>query len=250
VAVSNLIVGLLLAAIAAGGAQLAGATRVVGRVVDAKTKEPLVGATIVLRPAVRGGGPLPFGPFDAQTDERGAFSLDVPSARYVVTVNQPGFVASTIGTDRPINGRTANLGDLRITRGGAIEGRVIDANGTPMPGLSISVVPPGLNIRRRNEVGSRVGSFAQTNDLGAFRVSGVPAGQYYVVAQPAVQVPFNRQAMTDATFVSTYYPGTVRPGAARLVKVSAGNTTNGIEFRLTETPTVTVSGIVVANKEG
>jgi len=251
VAVFNLISGLLLAAIAAGAAQPPGATRVVGRVVDAKTEEPLVGATIILRPAVPGGGPLPFGPFEAQTDDRGAFSLDVPSSyRYLVDVNQPGFVASNISTNRSISGRTANLGNIRITRGGAIEGRVLDANGTPMPGVGVSVVPPGLNLRSRNEVGRRVGSIAQTNDLGAFRVSGVPAGKYYVVAQPAVRVPFNRQPVTDATFVSTYYPGTTRPGAARLVTVSAGNTTNGIEFRLTETTTVTVSGIVVANREG
>jgi len=242
----------LFAALAAGAAQSPGITRVVGRVIDATTKGPVAGATVVLQSVSRAPPPAPFGPLSAQTNDVGEFSLDVPSGRYRVVINQPGFVrldGSSPSLNRPISGRMVDLGDIRLTLGGVVEGRVFDANGTPMPGLNVSVVTPGLNVRSRNEVGSPVGTSTQTNDLGAFRVTGVPAGKYYVAAQQAPRGAFNRQAFADVTFVNTYYPGSASPGSARLVEVTPGNTTHGIDFRLIETATVTASGIVV-DKQG
>ena len=244
----SLILSSLIAAMALGAAQSPSMTRVTGRVLDATTKQPVADARVVLQPVRGAPGVIPLGSWDAQTDEGGAFSLDVPSGRYLVIVDQPGFVRSDRNSptlNRSISGRSVNIGDIRIRRGGAIEGRVFDANGTPMPDLSISVVPPGLNIRRRNEVGSPVGTSAQTNDLGAFRVSGVPDGKYYVVARPASRSRFNQQPVVERIFVNTYYPGSASPSGARIVGVAAGQTTTGIDFRLSETSTVTASGIVV-----
>ena len=249
---SSLVVSLLLAALTAGAAQPPDTTRVVGRVVDAKTREPLAGATVVLQPISPAAQPG-LSRLDVRTDGEGVFGVDALPGRYQVIVNQPGFVGSNLGTsllNRSIRGRMVNLGDIRLTRAGAIEGRLFDANGSPMPRVVISVVPPGLNVRRRNDVGIPVGSSVQTNELGTFRVDGVPAGKYYVVAQPQPRSPFSRPAVVDATFVNTYYPGSYNPSAARLVEVVAGNTTNGIEFRLVEAPTVTVSGSVVDKKPG
>ena len=246
--VSNVIVSLFLAAMAAGAAQPPGITRVIGRVIDDQAKTPVAGATVVLQLVSRTPQPVSLGPLNAQTNDSGEFSLDVPSGRYRVLVNEPGFVrlnGSSPSLNRPISGRMVNLGDIRLTLGGVVEGRVFDANGTPMPGLSVTIVAPGLNVRSRNEVGSPVGTSAQTNDLGAFRVTGVPAGKYYVGAQQAWRGGFNRQAFADVTFVNTYYPGSASPGSARLVEVAPGKTTNGIDFRLIERATVTASGIVV-----
>lgn len=249
---NNLIAGLLIAGMAAGAAQSARITRVVGRVVDAKTKAPLEDAAVILQPV--GSAPQPLlRPLKAQTDDRGIFSLDVPSGRYRIIVNLSGFVRSDTGNpslNRSISGREVNVGDIRLMLAGALEGRVLDPNGIPLPGVIVSVVPPGLNIRRRNEVGTPVGSSAPTDDRGAFRVAGLPAGRYYVVARPGSRSPFIQQAAAAVAVVSTYYPGAASAGAARLVEVIAGNTTNGIDFQLAETATTTVSGIVVDNRRG
>ena len=249
---SSLVVSLLLAALTAGAAQPPETTRVAGRVLDAKTREPLAGATVVLQPINPAAQPG-LSRLDVRTDDTGVFGVDALPGRYQIIVNHPGFVGSNLGTsllNRSIRGRMVNVGDIRLTRAGAIEGRLFDPNGSPMPRVVISVVPPGLNVRRRNDVGIPVGSSVQTNELGTFRVDGVPAGKYYVVAQPAPRSPFNRQAVVDATFVNTYYPGSHSPSAAMLVEVVAGNTTNGIEFRLVESATVMVSGVVVNTKPG
>jgi hypothetical protein len=249
-----LVVSLLLTALAAGAAaaQPPATTRVVGRVLDAKTKEPLAGATVAFHPITPAAQPG-LSRLDVRTDDKGVFGVDALPGRYQVIVNQPGFVGSNLGTsllNRSIRGAMVNLGDIRLARAGAIEGRVFDPNGSPMPRVVISIVPPGLNIRRGDEVGIPVGSSEQTNDLGVFHVGGVPTGRYYVVAMPTPRPQFNPQAMVNATFVNTYYPGSHSSSAARLVEVVAGNTTKGIEFRLVELPTVMVSGVVVNTKPG
>jgi hypothetical protein len=221
-------------------------------VLDAKTREPLAGATVMLQPINPAAQPG-LSRLDVRTDDNGVFGVDALPGRYQIIVNHPGFVGSNLGTsllNRSIRGRMVNVGDIRLTRAGAIEGRLFDPNGSPMPRVVISIVPPGLNVRRRNDVGIPVGSSVQTSALGTFRVDGVPAGKYYVVAQPAPRSPFNRQAVVDATFVNTYYPGSHSPSAAMLVEVVAEHTTNGIEFRLVESATVIVSGVVVNTKPG
>ena len=93
---SSLIVGLLLAALAAGAQQ--SSTQVIGRVVDAQTNEPLAGAEIVFLPADLASRPLPAsGPLRSETNGRGAFNLEVPSGRYRLQVRRAGFFNSCGG---------------------------------------------------------------------------------------------------------------------------------------------------------
>ena len=70
--------------------------------------------------------------------------------------------------------------DIPLTRGGAISGRIYDASGDSVAGLQVRV------YRATMEQGARrlkaVGAADLTDDTGAFRVYGLPPGDYYVAA--------------------------------------------------------------------
>jgi hypothetical protein len=56
---------------------------------------------------------------------------------------------------------------------------------------------------------------------------------------------FERVAPGEYRIMATYFPGVTDPNAAQSVSVSAEQTTNGIEIRMTMQPAYVVSGIVV-----
>jgi hypothetical protein len=92
--------------------------------------------------------------------------------------------------------------------------------------------------------GIGVGRNAQANDRGEFRLSGLPSGSYHVMAEPRPRSPYGTQASTAVALVSTYYPGKSEISGASLIEVTAGNTTDGIDFRMQQAAMMTVSGIV------
>ncbi len=97
------------------------------------------------------------------------------------------------------------------------------------------------------------GQSTQTNDLGEFRIFGLPPGEYLVAAN----VPRNgppmalfASAQTNAAGpraggVLTYYPETADPLAAQPVTLAPGQIVTGINIRLLTAPSFRVSGAVV-----
>jgi predicted outer membrane repeat protein len=72
---------------------------------------------------------------------------------------------------------TANLA---LTRGGAIQGRVIDKFGDPLAGTRVQVLRSRM-IRGQRRL-QTMGPGDLTDDTGEFRVYGLPPGDYYVTA--------------------------------------------------------------------
>ena len=250
----SLIVSILLFTVATAAAQ--SPTRVVGRVLDAQTNEPLAGAMIILTRVNPGQPPNPLAvPLRIQTNSDGTFNLNVPPARYRIDLQRQGFVSVTVhSAASPLAidgaGEAVNLGDIRLARGGVIEGRIVDEKGRPLPGVAVSAVRLPPDSLRAAVPGLVVGGAVPTNDLGEFRLSGVPGGRYYVMARPATRLPTGgEQVAVGPAFVSTFYPGFADIAAASLVDVTAGSTTNGIAFQMLQAPTVIVSGIVVDGEE-
>jgi hypothetical protein len=248
----SLIVGILLFTIASVAAQAP--TRVLGRVLDAQTNEPLAGAQIGLvpdQPATVTNPLIP--PLQTQTNSSGTFALDAYPGRFRVQVQRQGFVSAIVngGSAPPLvvdsSGGTVNLGDIRLARGGVIEGRILDEKGRPLPGVSVTAVRPAA---APSNLALPVGAAAQTNDLGEYRLSGVPTGRYYILARPTMRVPLGgEQSRPGLTFSNTFYPGFADIAVASLVDVTAGNTTNGIAFQMLQTATFSVTGIVVDRDE-
>jgi hypothetical protein len=151
-------------------AQQAAAFR--GHIVDAATGAPIVRARIGQpRPPVPPGGDIstrPPEPPPVLTDEHGDFVL--PSRPTAIDVSKAGYAHTKVNV-----AATATRLDLQLTRAAAIGGRVIDAGGAP-----VTTVFVGVFALTDTGVSTQPVGNAQTNDLGEFRVGGLPAGSYRV----------------------------------------------------------------------
>jgi hypothetical protein len=93
-----------------------------------------------------------------------------------------------------------------------------------------------------------VGQGVQTNDLGEFRIFGLPTGEYFVAASGPSSFGFAPNSHNPAggfDSVFTYYPGVADAAAAQPVTLAAGQIATGIVFRILRAQTYQVSGIVV-----
>jgi hypothetical protein len=95
------------------------------------------------------------------------------------------------------------------------------------------------------------GPGAQTNDIGEFRLAGLAAGEYVIVAMPRGQSPFGGPGVSPAsgnaktTMTATFYPGTADQQAAQPIAVAAGADVGNISFAMQSAPAFRISGMVV-----
>ena len=92
----------------------------------------------------------------------------------------------------------------------------------------------------------------QTNDLGEFRIAGLPAGEYIVAASRGPQLSFPTGGVVSptrqgarTTIATTYYPGTTDQNSASPVAVGPGAEVGNITFTVQSVPAHNVSGVVV-----
>ena len=153
-----------------------------GAVTAADTGAPVRGAEVRLSSRAGHTGLV-------TTDGEGTFVLrDLPAGEYRLTVSRTGFSSLVFGQRRPLESPVLiNLSEdevftanLALTRGGTIHGRVIDQFGEPIAGTRVQALRSRMvNGQRRFQ---SMGPGDQTDDTGAFRVYGLPPGDYYVTA--------------------------------------------------------------------
>jgi hypothetical protein len=89
----------------------------------------------------------------------------------------------------------------------------------------------------------------QTNDLGEFRIIGLPPGEYIVAATLRRGFGFGAPAITPSSSgtvsTTTYFPGTVDQVAAQTLTVLAGQTVDNVNFSMQSVPGFQVAGRVV-----
>jgi hypothetical protein len=244
------IVALLFPASASQAAQ--SSATITGRVIDGGTQAPIVGARVILLPApvARPAGPMGGPPAQAVTGDDGMYTFSgVPEGRYRVQVQKIGFAPPT---DMPMlqvgAGQTVAGPDLLLTKGGAISGRVLDARGEPMAEVMVTVVrkPTEGSGRGRGAFALPAGQPGQTNDIGEFRISGLPAGDYYVAASPAPMIPFGQSTSPGGTtLIATYYPAASTTAGAQVITVAAGQTIGNLEFAMLSAVGYAITGVVV-----
>jgi len=234
------------------------AGRIAGRVMAEGTNTPIAGARIMLMPSGRPAGPMGMPPL-AVTDVNGRFVIEgVAAGEYHVNVQKAGFAPISDPTEPPPTitvaaGQSLDNVDFRLQKGGAITGRVIDANGEPVPEVSI------MAMRRfpASAAGDRlfpapVQGGQLTNDIGEFRVSGLAPGEYFIAATAGAFSPFGGMNVAPAAAGSsrtrtatTYYPGTADQNAAGAIIITPGAEVGNIVFALQTVPAFNVAGIVV-----
>ena len=241
-----------------------GTGRIRGRVVAADTGTP------VRRAQIRLAGPE-VGSKTAMTDPEGRFEFrDLPAGRFTLSATKSGFVTVQYGQTRPFeSGKTIELTDaqvldkvdISVPRGSVISGRLLDEFGDPVPDATVSAMrSTWSNGRRRLQPAGRS---SQTNDLGQFRLFGLPPGEYYVSASATggqmMQVEMALSASmagSGATgsnptsgYAPTYFPGTTNGAEAQRLTINVGQDALNTDFALVPVRLAKVSGLVL-NSEG
>ncbi len=186
------------------------------------------------------------------TDESGGYDFaTLPAGMYTVTATKTGFVSREFGQQRasepgkPIDikaGETRERVDIVLPRHGAITGRIVDENGEPLEGITVSV----KEIRSaggRNRLATVSGVTArQTNELGRYRVYGLQPGDYVISAEIV-------QAGSDDVrgYPMTYFPGTINPDQAQRIQVGWSDEVSNIDFALAPVRTARITGRTVTS---
>lgn len=229
------------------GESQTGTARITGRVVAADGGGPL------RRVLVRAHGETLREGRAALTDADGRYALtELPAGRFTISASKGSYVDIQYGqrspweAGRPVTlrtGETLERVDFVLPRGSVITGRIIDEYGEPMADAMVQVL-------RRRFAGGRArllpaGRVGTTNDIGQYRVFGLPPGEYFVSASVRSGM-FVGPMAPDAPsgYAPTYYPGTTSIAEARRVRVGLGEEALA-DFQLLPVPTVRVSGTVV-----
>ena len=172
------------------------------------------------------------------TDENGGYSLGgLPRGRYVVTAVKAGFVKETSSVEVS-DAAAGNPIDFVLRKAAVISGTVIDETGEP-------VVAGRVNVMRlaSSGAGGRMSTVAsaETDDLGVYRVSGLPAGDSYLVETSAgltrgMLEMDARSPMNARANLRFFYPGVTDVGAAARIAIEAGEERAGILFTMPVQP--------------
>lgn len=231
-----------------------GTGRIAGTVTCADTGKPIPAAVVQLQSA---GTPQPA---RTKSDDRGHFEFsDLVAGTHVLVATADGYVPLDATVNRPsgigkpltlADGQRIDNADVKLAVPGAIEGRVVDEFGDPAPGVTIQLGQMVLAWGRPTLLpGSPRNGSGPTDDQGRFRFSGLPPGEYYVMALSGPFGRSNNSAFSSpgeglAGFAPTYFPGTDKAGSAKPVVVEVGAPTPAISFALVAAPMSTVSGTV------
>ena len=230
------------------------------------------GAGPIRRAQVRISGP-DVAPKAALTDAEGRFEFrELPAGRFTIQASKSGFVSVQYGQTRPFeSGKPIELADkqgldsadISMPRGSVIAGRIVDEFGDPIPDASVTAMRQTWQNGRRRLVPSP-GRVAQTNDLGQYRIYGLPPGDYYVSAtirsgglemmdlelmtvgaawsgaSPSASAP-------KSGYASTYYPGTPSVVEAQRITLAAGQESASADFALVAVRLAKVTGIVIGS---
>ena len=237
-----------------------GTGKISGRVLSTETGAPLRRAQVRLTaPEV--------GVKTALTDTDGRFEFkDLPAGRFTVNASKSGHVSVQFGQSRPFeSGRPIELADKQVLdkadifmpRGGVISGRIVDEFGEPVTDAMVSTMRQTWSNGRRQF--QATGRIAQTNDLGQFRLYGLPPGEYYVSATLRnVEVMAMDMALAGAApaagsqptsgYAPTYFPGTTTPANAGRVTVTVGQEAQNTDFALAPVRLARISGSVMSSE--
>ena len=252
----SLVIALSITAALVQAPAAAGTASVSGQVLEDGSGIPVQDADVTLAPIQSrpfAGSPWErVEPLRLRTDREGRFHVrELAPGRYHIAVQKNGY-ANPFGPS-PLTVVELAAGEdhavtLSLQRGAAIVGRVLDEAGEPLMNLRVMAMrqpPSGVRYAPTSRPALvPAGSGGQTNDLGEFRLFGLPPGDYYVQAAPGPE-PGRSLSPRARTLVPTYFPDTTDPAAAQVINLGAGQTSDAIIIRVADAPAFQVSGIVV-----
>jgi hypothetical protein len=241
-----------------------------GVAVIAGSSDPVSGAVVELRlSSVADADPLV-----AAVQSNGRFLFrEVPPGRYQLVVSKNGFLSPRV-TTLTVTARQQITGlRLELTPTAAVNGRVMDRAGQPMPGVLVQLLKPMFQDGRRTMT---VMKSMLTNDLGEYRIFWVTPGSYYVNVLPPsdtpgggglnivmnpTAAPAGRSLWSNQSNVATrpvgsglpeteaylpiFFPGTADENAATPVDLEPGAEVRSIDIRVSPVRAWRLRGVVL-----
>ncbi|HKH71817.1 MAG TPA: carboxypeptidase-like regulatory domain-containing protein, partial [Vicinamibacterales bacterium] len=200
-----------------------------GRLIDAENDRPLRRSIVSL--ARRDAGVRPV-----LTDEDGRFAIECPGPCSAIVITKAGYESVVVEPERRTVTREL---EVRLERGAVMSGRIIEQG---MPAIGARVV-----ARRVDDASNTKPTYeAETDDLGEYRIGGLPAGRYTLTAHNTSQsaritpaFAIDREAVQGIVvprlpfFTSTTPLSPLGlPDSKRVVDVRAGEETGEVDFEL------------------
>jgi hypothetical protein len=233
-----------------------GTSAIRGRIVAGDTGSGL------RRAQVRISGP-DIGTKTVLTDNQGRYELkDLPAGRFNVSVTKSGYVSMQYGQNRPyepgrpielVDSQVLDRADISMPRGGVLAGRVVDETGEAVIEADVTAMRMQFQNGKRRLVAT--GRNATTNDLGQFRLYGLPPGEYYVSATlrnagaliDMIAAPGVIGSNQTAGYASTYYPSTPNPAEAQRVTLSVGQELPAVDIQLQPVKLTKITGVALGS---
>ena len=182
-------------------------------------------------------GRFEFGELSAGSFRVGAAKVGYSPPGDVSVFGVPG-LNSAVAVDLA-DGQTRERVDITLARWGAMTGHVFDELGDPLQGASVQLLQVRYQGGRRRLLGVG-GASTPTDDLGRFRIYGVPSGQYIVSA-----IVGSVQTADLPGYTRTHFPGTPNAGEAQFVSVALSQEVTGIDFSLAREKTALIAGTLL-----
>jgi protocatechuate 3,4-dioxygenase beta subunit len=216
---------------------------ITGTVVSANTGEPLKKAYVTLSQKGSRGDDSGDHPLTATTDATGHFSIDkIPAGSYDLVVARANYLRSHYGQDQLDKpGAMLSLApgqkvaDLlfRLSRTAVITGKVVDEDGEPVRGASVTTL---LHTKVRGKPSIQRSDNEDTNDLGEYRIAGLDPGRYSVFAAPPIGYYRQEAPHQFDQYAPVYYSGAIDITHASTIELKSGDEISGIDFVLTPKP--------------
>jgi hypothetical protein len=187
------------------------------------------------------------------SDSTGHFSLTAPEGLAIVRAQHDGYFGPQVnGTSPPTVGAVVTVSSrqpahvqLAMVPGGAINGRVTDQTGKPVAATAVGVI---RRIYRSGLPSLDLVDGKESDDRGAYRLYGLPPGEYFVVAlQGHGGANAAAAAPGQPVVVTTFYPSAVDLATATPIAVKGGEDLAGFDIQIRSEITHTVSGHVTSN---
>lgn len=174
------------------------------------------------------------------TDPLGQFEFSgLLPGRYTLAADKAGYAATTYGArgrfDPPLqialaDGATESI-EIRMPKGAAVSGRVVDESGDPIVGASMTALAlRSEGDARRLETVGRVRS--ETDDRGEYRLGGLTAGQYLLSVLTERDAIIITPTYRRMGWARTLVPSSVINGGASPIALVAGEERAGLDISL------------------
>jgi len=210
--------------------------------------KPLAGVIVNLSSGRRSPQGPPFR-YKAKTDPNGEYRIaNVTPGNYVIMPLAPSFVTDgdlPQGRTLIVNkGETIEHIDFALLRGGAITGKVVDADGRPVVEEEVVVFKAQNSERFYTSY-----SDSRTDDRGVYRIYGLRPGSYKVAAGQGEEGGYG--GYRPATFKRAFHPAAPDAAQAEIIELSEGGEATNVDIVLGRgLTTYTASGLIVDGETG